>query len=147
MSHHDAGKYALKHPPGTVADKRLADAVRGKERDGRLACAQASKISRELGISMADIGRTADLLEVRIHKCILGLFGRTTETGEKRPLPIPEFVSDELKRAVLEGAKDGKMSCATVWKIADESNISRETVAGVCEIEKIKIVNCQLGAF
>lgn len=147
MTHHDAGKYALKHPSGTVADDRIADAVRARMKEGKLACAAASKISNELGVSMAEIGRTADLLEIRIHKCLLGLFGRSTETGEKKPLKVPEFVSDELKKAVLEGVEDGKMTCQVAWKIADEQNVSRETVAGVCELHKIKIVSCQLGAF
>ena len=147
MTHRDAGKYAQKHPPGTLLDQRLAKAVKKKARSGKLSCAVASRLAEELGVSMADIGRTADLLEIRIHNCMLGLFGRHTATGQKRKIAKADAVSPEMERAILSSVESGRLPCARAWEIADEQGISRESVSSFCEALEIKISNCQLGAF
>lgn len=42
--------------------------------DGKLSCAVAFKIARELKVSIRQVGETADKLGVRIAKCQLGCF-------------------------------------------------------------------------
>ncbi len=42
--------------------------------DGKLSCAVAFKIARELKVSIRKVGETADKLGIRIAKCQLGCF-------------------------------------------------------------------------
>ena len=81
MTHSDAGRYAAKHGKGGSPDEKIAAAVREKAHGGELACADAERISGELGVTMAEVGRTADLLEIRIGRCQLGLFGYDAPGG------------------------------------------------------------------
>jgi len=83
MTHSDAGRYAAKHGKDGSPDEKIAAAVRANLTVGELACAVAERISGELGVSMADVGRTADLLETRIGRCQLGLFGYDAPAGEQ----------------------------------------------------------------
>lgn len=53
MTHEDAGKYALKHPPGTKPNEKIAKAIREKSPGGELAC---------------------ETLRLKIRKCQLGAF-------------------------------------------------------------------------
>ena len=75
MTHSDKGHYAAKHAPGQRPDEKISALVRLKVEEGKLPCADAERISTELGTTMAEVGRTLDLLEVRINRCQLGLFG------------------------------------------------------------------------
>jgi hypothetical protein len=147
MTHHDEGKYAAKHPPGSKPDDKVALAVKDALKEGKLSCAAASRISKDLGVSMEEIGRTADLLEVRINKCIYGLFGRTDKSGNKMPVKPAATVSDKMRKAIDERLDDGRLSCADGWEIADTLGAPRKSIAGICETLKVKINKCQLGAF
>lgn len=42
--------------------------------DGKLPCAVAFKIARELKVSPREVGETADRLGIRVNKCQLGCF-------------------------------------------------------------------------
>ncbi|MFP4056879.1 MAG: hypothetical protein ACLF0G_08415 [Candidatus Brocadiia bacterium] len=57
-------------------DEKLAQAVRRRAREGRLACAAAFAIAEELGLRRIEVGRAADALGVKIVDCQLGCFGR-----------------------------------------------------------------------
>ena len=84
MAHSDAGRYAAKHAPGGSPDERIAEEVREKARQGELSCAEAERIGAALGVKLEEVGRTLDLLEIRIGRCQLGLFGYGPE-GEVGP--------------------------------------------------------------
>ena len=43
MAHEDAGHYGAKHP-GAKIDKAIADAIAGKEKEGRITCVAAHAI-------------------------------------------------------------------------------------------------------
>ena len=147
MTHEDEGHYAAKHPTGTKPDAKMAQAVDKALVNGKLGCTAATKISRDLGVPMAEVGKTADLLEVRINKCIYGLFGRMDKDGNKKPVKPAESVSEEMKDAINAKLVDGRLSCADGWEIADRLGVPRASIAGICEALKIKINKCQLGAF
>ena len=147
MTHHDAGHYAAKHPQGSKPDEAVARAVNDALEDGKLSCAAATRISEKQAVSMEEIGRTADLLEIRIHKCIFGLFGRTNKDGEKTPIEPAESVSDEMRETIENRLEGGRLSCAAGWEVADEMGVSRKYIASICEALEIKINKCQLGAF
>ncbi len=141
------GKFASKHPEGTKPDQEITQAIWNNVLEGALSCAAASKISESLGVSMADVGRNADLLDVRIHKCLYGLFGQATSTGEKVPIEPFETVSKEMKKAFDDKLENGCLTCAAGWEITDQMGLKLKSIPEICETLKIKIVRCQLGAF
>jgi hypothetical protein len=143
MTHEDAGRYAAKHAPGVSPDERIAVAVREKAAEGELACAGAERIGAALGVPLAEIGRTLDLLELRIGHCQLGLFGYP---GGKAVHPAAA-VSRDLDAAIRGRLADGRLPCKAAWEIAAERKVARMEVSSACETLKIRIKPCQLGAF
>ena len=146
MAHQDKGHYSAKHK-NTTRDERIAAAIQSRAGAGQLPCRVAEKLAAGLGVLMAEIGRNADLLEIRIGGCQLGLFGHTR--AEKRVKPAQE-VSPELEsviRSRLTGSPEGPISCAAVWDIALLREMPRAEVSAACEKLGIKIKPCQLGAF
>ncbi len=144
MTHSDAGRYAAKHTPGRKPDETLAAAVRSKAKEGELPCADAERIALEQDTAMAEVGRTLDLLEIRISRCQLGLFGYAAE-GKivKRENPVTR----ELEKAIRSRLSGGRLPCTSAWEIAAEWKIPRMKISSACEELKIKIKPCQLGAF
>ncbi|MDI6894398.1 MAG: hypothetical protein AB1503_07975 [Bacillota bacterium] len=53
---------------------RLAEAVRQAAGDGRLPCARAFELARELRVPPARVGEMADRLGIKIVACQLGCF-------------------------------------------------------------------------
>jgi len=142
MTHADTGRYSAKHAPGESPDKKIAGAVRQKAVEGELACAEAEQIGAALGVPLAEIGRTLDLLELRINRCQLGLFGYP---GGKDLHPAA--VDPELEAAIRGRLAGGRLPCKAAWEIAAERKVARMKVSSACETLKIKIKPCQLGAF
>lgn len=52
----------------------LEDKIAASLVDGKLSCAVAFGIARELKVSIRKVGETANKLEIRIAKCQLGCF-------------------------------------------------------------------------
>ncbi len=146
MTHADRGRYAAKHGTGQGPDERIAAAVRPKARDGRLGCADAERIGAELDVPMAEVGRTLDLLEIRIDRCQLGLFGYPSGEKGKGVRPADQ-VTAELEAAIRGRLAAGRLPCTAAWEIAGTQKISRMAVSAACEALKIKVKPCQLGAF
>jgi len=147
MTHKDAGKYSAKHPSGTTFNEQVARMVREKSPGGELACVMGEKISKELGVKISEVGITADLLEIKIKKCQLGLFGYGKKPQHGNDIQAADFVSDEMKRAIEGAAENGEVTCAALWMIADRLGTKRKEVSAACETLKIKIRECQLGTF
>jgi len=144
MTHRNAGRYAAKHGQGAGPDERIAGAVRRKVREGEFACAAAEKVGAELGVTMAEVGRTLDLLEIRIKRCQLGLFGYDREQKGLKPA---DRLDGALEKAILGRLSEGRLSCIAAWEIAAENGIPRRKLSSACEALKIRINHCQLGAF
>lgn len=143
MTHEDQGHYAQKHP-----DKDRDPAILKKIQplaDGReLTCATAHRIARDLGVFPAEVGVQADLMELRITQCQMGLFGYGK--GIKKIDPGIEL--GEKVWARLENAeKNGRISCALCWEIAREFKMTRLDMGSACEKLGLRIKPCQLGAF
>jgi hypothetical protein len=143
MAHEDAGKYAAKHE-GAILDEEIASRIKEKIKDNKISCAAAHKIAGDLGIKPSDVGINIDLLEVRINKCQLGLFGYG---DAKKITGKPEKINPDIEKAIEAGLVNNRLSCAAAWEIADRFGIPKITVADICEAMKIKITSCQLGAF
>jgi hypothetical protein len=129
-------------------DERLARAVRDKTANGEIACAQAEWISKKLGATIEEVGAVLDLLEIRIKRCQLGLFGYPEERfPEGRVIKAAESVAPDLEAAIRENLVAGRLPCKAAWKIAAERKMSKMAVSSACETLKIKIKPCQLGTF
>lgn len=74
MTYSDKGHYAAKHAPGRRPDEKISALVRLNVEQGKPSCADAERICAEPGVTMAQVGLTLDLLEVRISRCRLGAF-------------------------------------------------------------------------
>lgn len=148
MTHEDAGHYSAKHPHGSAPDPLIADAVNSHSRLGEkgrlIPCAAAHQVAADLSIEPVEIGVAIDLMEIRIEKCQLGLFGYTPQ--KKRVTPA-DHVARNLARAIDDAMENNTLSCRACWEIADRFKIKRQAVSAACEKLQIKIAPCQLGAF
>jgi hypothetical protein len=144
MAHEDAGHYGAKHPGATI-DADIANAIREREKEGRITCAAAHEIARKQDCTPKQVGVNIDLLEKRINKCQLGLFGYGEPKG--KAVEAASAVPEDFERAIREAATDGRISCEAAWDIADRLERKRIDVACACEAMGIKVSTCQLGAF
>lgn len=144
MTHEDAGHYAAKHSPDTKLNEKIAEAVRLKLKAGKISCAAAHKIARDLGVTPAEVGVTIDLLEARINKCQLGLYGYVKGKSVVKPA---EHVSKELRDAIENSLVAGRLSCTASWEISEKFGIPKMHVSSASELLTIKISACQLGSF
>jgi len=136
--------YASKHPSSAVLEERLATALEKKIRDGHISCAAAHSVAERLACAPADIGQSLDLMEVRLSRCQLGLFGYHPE---KRIVKKADKWDHELEADIRAALTDGRLPCQEAWAIAHRRQVSRLAVANVCEALGIKVRPCQLGAF
>ena len=147
MAHEDAGKYTAKHPQGTALNERIAEAIREKSSDLTLTCARGEQIALELHVGIAEVGRTADLLEMKVKECQLGLFGWGDKPRHGKDIPVTEVVSAETKSALSKASLDGRVGCADLWQIANRLGLERKMISAACEALGLKIRSCQLGTF
>jgi hypothetical protein len=137
-------KFSQKHGTNVRLDSRVREKISQKTKKGEVACAVAFQIAEELNVPPAEIGRALDLLEVKLAKCQLGLFGYKPE----KKIVAPQRPHDrDLEAALRVAVMDGKLSCRRAWDIALQFNISKMAVSAACEALDIKIKPCQLGAF
>jgi hypothetical protein len=144
MTHEDAGHYASKHPKGVTADPKIVEQIKQKLSDNHITCAEAHAVATDLSVQPSQVGMTIDLLEARIIKCQMGLFGYSPQKSIVKPA---ENVSSELKSAIETERVDNHISCEHCWKIASQQGCHKLEVAGACEALEIKVKPCQLGAF
>ena len=137
-------KFSEKHGSGTQIDPAIKAEIERKAAAGEVACAVAFQIAEALGVSPAEVGKTLDLLEYRINKCQLGLFGYKPEKKAVKPKkPASRQMEDAVRNALI----DGKLACRDAWRIARRFNVPKMSVSAVCEALGIKIKPRQLGAF
>ncbi|HOO89767.1 MAG TPA: hypothetical protein PLA74_02985 [Syntrophales bacterium] len=144
MTHEDAGHYAAKHAAGTTPAPEIAEAIKSKSKEGRITCAAAHKIAGDLQTAPAEVGVAMDLMEMRLNKCQLGLFGYSPERRIVKPA---SEVSPELEAAIRKSAVDGRIPCLASWEIAKDFGIAKMDISCACEALGIKVSSCQLGAF
>ena len=144
MTHEAAGHYSQKHAPGAVVDPVIRDALLKSAIRGTLPCAVAFDVAKDLGVAPEDIGRTADLLELRLVKCQLGLFGyKPRKTIVKPAASVPPAFEKAIKQALM----NDRLPCKRAWEIAQTLGIHKMKVSAACNALGIKIRPCQLGAF
>ncbi|MFO8088917.1 MAG: hypothetical protein R6U13_03705 [Desulfatiglandaceae bacterium] len=144
MTHEDRGHYAAKHEPGRRVPQELAEKIRSRCKNGELPCSVAFEIAEEEGFPPLEIGAAADLMEIPIVKCRLGLYGYKPDKKIVRPAPK---VDPALESAIKESLVNGRLPCARAWAIADKFGIGKMDVSAASETLGIKIRPCQLGSF
>jgi hypothetical protein len=144
MTHADKGKYFTKHPKNSKIDEDLKKEIIEQVKNNNISCKKAEEIAGEMGFTLEETGKAIDILNINIIKCQLGLFGY----GETKKIVQPaKEVTQELKENITSALKDGRLSCAAAWEIAEKLNIPRMKVCAAAEALEMKIKPCQLGAF
>ncbi len=144
MSQEQGNNFAKKHKGSIKLDPSIKEAVLKHSKEENLPCAVAFEIAKEMGVEAAKVGKTVDLLNIRLSKCQLGLFGYMPE---KKIIKPQDTENQDLKDAMMNAVVDGKLPCKDAWDIASGFKIRKMTVSGVAEAMGIKIKPCQLGAF
>jgi len=144
MAREDGPKFSGKHGANAQADPNATDKIKQNAVNGEVACAVAFKIADELNITPAEVGKAIDLLDYRIMKCQLGLFGYLPDKKRVKP-KAPE--DQQLEQAIRDALVDEKLVCGDAWSIASRFKVPKMTVSAACEALGIKIKPCQLGAF
>ena len=126
------------------------DALRHRLRESAvgsgLPCALAHKLAESCATPPRVVGETADGLGIRITYCQLGLFGYDAY-GEKRWTRSLTATPAALERDLRLACADGRLSCATAWRWADERGLPRLLLGSVAETLDVRICDCQLGCF
>lgn len=146
MTKKAGGTFAAKHGRDSSrgVDAAVREKLEKKTHEGTLSCAAAFKLAADLNRSPAEIGKAADLLEIRLVKCQLGLFGYAPEKKIVRPAAGVDPALEEAIRGELQG---GRLTCRLAWSLAERFRLPRMAVSAACETLGIKIKPCQLGAF
>ena len=137
-------KYSEKHQQTKIVDPEIKNHILHRSKDRKMSCTDAFEIAGEQNILPHNIGITIDLLNVKITKCQLGLFGYKPK---KKMLKPASLADPNLEDAISEALVEGKLSCKHAWNISSRFNVSKITVSSTCEFLEIKINDCQLGAF
>ena len=141
----DKGKtYSAKHRPDEKPDTSIKNEILKKTKNKKIPCAVAFEIAKTLQVSPKEVGKTADLMNFRLTKCPLGLFGYQPKKKIVKP---QDSINADVKDAVSAALVQGRLSCQSAWGIASRLRTSKMTVSGACEAMGIKIKDCQLGAF
>jgi hypothetical protein len=133
-----------KHKNDNQPDPAISQEIQMRLRKDALACAVAFDIAGKLGCTPAEVGRTADLLQISLVKCQLGLFGYKPQ---KKIVDSRMPQEPALGDAIRDGLVDDRLPCKTAWRIAAQFGVPKMTVSSACEALGIKIKPCQLGAF
>ena len=144
MGHQDVGHFADKHPQGTQPDPTFQEKIRQHLIGDQLTCVAAHRIAQELSVPPARIGIAMDLMEVRIAKCQMGLFGYHPQ---KRIVTPSKNVPSRLQEDIQNALADQRISCERCWELARKHGLRKIDVASACEALHVKISRCQLGAF
>ena len=137
--------FAAKHPSNTTVAPGIVKSVGEHLVDKAMTCQAAFGIAGETGAAPREVGKAIDLAEGRITKCQLGLFGY--EAPNRKMIQAAEVVDPRIRENIEKALTQGRLTCSAAWRIADQAGIARIKVADACEALKIKIKECQLGAF
>jgi hypothetical protein len=145
--HIEQGDYRGKHPEDTSEDSRVAETIKKAAKDTRISCKEANRLAIELGVTMEEIGLNADLLEIKVELCQLGLFGYGRTKGTHHVLKPPQQVAPNIEKEIQSALKAGRLHCLDAWNIAQTQGISKKEVCEAADAMGIKTTACQLGVF
>jgi hypothetical protein len=144
MKRQKGEKYSQKHGAAAKPDQSIKDEILKRTKDEKIPCAVAFEIAEALQILPYEVGKTADLMNFKLTKCQLGLFGYQPKKKIVKP---QDSIKEDLKDAITQSLLQGRLSCKRAWEIASRFNLGKMAVSSTCETMGIKIKDCQLGAF
>lgn len=144
MSAHNKSHYSKKHSPDACPNPEIEKEIQHQCEKQVISCVRAFKIAEKLNVKPMEVGRTADLMNIRLVKCQLGLFGYKPEN---KIVKDEQTSNQALQDAVTRKSENKRLACEKAWQIADRLHISKLKVSNVSQANGIKIKNCQLGAF
>ena len=144
MDKGEKAAFSTKHRSDLKPDPSIEKRLQERCPTGELPCAVAFDVAKELGVSAAAVGQSADLMNLRLVKCQLGLFGYSPE---KKIVRRAENVDEKLASALKESLVNNYLPCASAWDIANRLQLRKMAVSNACEKLGIKVKPCQLGAF
>ena len=136
--------FSTKHGPDEKPDTLIKNEILKQTKNDKIPCAVAFEIAKELQISPETVGKTADVMNFKLTKCQLGLFGYQPK---KKIIKPQDNINEDVKDAVSDALVQGRLSCKRAWDIASRLQVSKMTVSSACEAMKVKIKDCQIGAF
>jgi hypothetical protein len=137
-------KYSQKHSQKDTVDPAISRIIQDRAEGRKISCKNAFDIAEELSAPIDKIGKNIDLLNIKLIKCQLGLFGYKPNKKKLQPLSA---AAPELKEAIIKALVDGKLPCSRAWAISSQFNVSKIMIGSTCEFLGVKINDCQLGAF
>jgi hypothetical protein len=144
MARQKGKSFVEKHGPDAKPDNLIKNEILKRTHKNEIPCAVAFEIAETLQVPAHAVGMTVDLMNYKLVKCQLGLFGYQPE---KKIVKSQDPVAEDLKNAIYDALDQGKLSCKKAWEIALRFKIHKMKVSGACESMGIKVKPCQLGAF
>ncbi len=144
MSLRKGKTFSTKHGSDEKPDTSIKNEILKRTQNEKIPCAVAFEIAKALQISPEKVGKTADLINFKLTKCQLGLFGYQPQKKIVKP---QDSINVDVKNAVFDALVQERLSCKQAWDIASRLQVSKMTVSGACETMGVKIKNCQIGAF
>lgn len=144
MNQHQEKSFAAKHGPNTRVSKELRAAITKQVSNSEIPCAVAFDIAQQLGATPQETGTAIDMLNFRLIKCQLGLFGYLPDKKIVKPSAT---IEPQVEALVREALVEDCLSCRKAWEIASRLNRRKLNISSICEALSIKIKPCQLGAF
>ncbi len=144
MSSNTGAKYSEKHGRDARPDPMLEKEIRKRLKNQVIPCAVVFNMAGELNVAPGEIGKTADLLDIPLSKCQLGLFGYIPD---KKIVRAEKTDNRELMDAIEEALINDRLPCEAAWKIAARFKTPKLKIGNICEGHGIKVKPCQLGAF
>jgi hypothetical protein len=144
MSAQKKSLYSKKHRPNSHPDPRIEMEIKERCENQEISCSRAFEIADHLNLKPKEVGRTADLMNIQLVKCQLGLFGYKPEN---KIVKAERTSNQALQDAVTGSSENNRLTCEKAWQIADQLKISKLKVSNVSQANGIKIKSCQLGAF
>lgn len=144
MSSQKGRLFAEKHGQDAQPDPMLAKEIQKRVKDQALPCAVALEVANDLKASPQEVGKTADLLNISLSKCQLGLFGYKPN---KKIVKAENTTNQDLIDAIKGSLLNDRLPCEAAWKIAARFKATKLKVRDACQANGIKIKPCQLGVF
>ena len=138
------GNFSKKHGDRVAANPDIEKEIVRRARNGELACAVAFTIVEDMQVEPAEVGKNVDLINYRLVKCQLGLFGYQPVKKIVKPAA---HVSPPLQAAIETECRENRILCRDIWRIAARLGLRKMQVSSACETLDVKIKHCQLGAF
>ncbi len=57
-----------------TGEEKLREIIENESKDGKISCAKCMRIAKDNDISLHEVGKMADELEIKITNCQLGCF-------------------------------------------------------------------------